>query len=231
MKINKLHSWDMTPKEAVALQQELRDRVSQVTPAGFKANLIAASDISYNRFSSHFHAAVVVVSMPEMEIVEISTAEGDVSFPYVPGLLSFREMPVIQLAYESLESTPDVVLMDGHGLSHPRRMGVACHAGLFLDIPTIGCAKSLLAGEYVEPQKIRGSYTDIVIDGEITGNALRTRDGVKPIYVSVGHKIDLETARNLVLSLSCGLRIPMPLREAHNKANELRRLFNLKKVN
>lgn len=218
----------MTPKEAVALQNELRGRVSEVTLTDFKAELIAASDISYNRFSSHFHAAVVVVSLPELEIVEVSSAEGDVSFPYVPGLLSFREMPVMERAFEALKSKPDVFLIDGHGTCHPRRMGVACHAGLFLDVPTIGCAKSLLAGDYEEPAKKRGSFSNIYIDGEISGSALRTRDGVKPIYVSVGHKIDLETAREIALLSSCGLRIPTPLREAHNKANELRRAANLK---
>ena len=223
MKINKLHSWNLTPKEAVSIQLELAGRVVEKTPARFKPGLVAAADISYNRFSSHFYAAVVVISLPGLEIVETSAAEGDVSFPYVPGLLSFREMPVMERAFESLKSKPDAVLIDGHGRSHPRRFGVACHAGLVLGVPTIGCAKSLLAGVHEEPGARRGSYADVLLGGEIVGSALRTRDGVKPVYVSVGNRIDLETARETVLGLCRGARIPEPLRAAHVKANEMRR--------
>jgi deoxyribonuclease V len=223
MKVEKLHSWELPPKEAVALQRELAGRVIGQTPAGFKPRLVAAADVSSNRFSKRFFAAVVVMSLPGFGIVETQTAEGETSFPYVPGLLSFREIPILEKAFEKVESAPDVVIVDGQGMAHPRRFGLACHVGLLLGLPTIGSAKSLLVGECGDPALKRGAHADIVHNGETIGSALRTREGVKPVYVSIGHLIGLPAARRVVLACAGRARVPEPVRAAHDAANELRR--------
>lgn len=223
MKMEKLHSWDLPPREAAAVQRELAGRVIERPPAGFEPRLVAAADVSANRFSSRFFAAVVVMSLPELETVETRTAEGEAGFPYVPGLLSFREIPILEKAFGKLKSDPDVVIVDGHGRAHPRRFGLACHVGLLLGRPAAGCAKSLLIGECSEPAAARGSHADIVHNGETIGSALRTRDGVKPVYVSIGHLIGLPEARRVVLACAARARLPEPVRAAHLAANELRR--------
>ena len=164
----------------------------------------------------------MVLSLPKLELVEIQTTEGEVEFPYIPGLLSFRELPMIAETFRKIKHKPDAVIIDGHGRAHPRRFGIACHAGIMLGLPTIGCAKSLLVGEHAVPGKQRGSNADIMHRGEIVGSALRTKDGVSPVYVSVGHLIDLQTARQLVLDTVLNARIPEPVRAAHLAANELR---------
>jgi deoxyribonuclease V len=223
MKIEKLHPWNLTPKEAVAVQRELAEKVIDRSPAGFHPKLVAAADVSAERFSSHFFAAVVVMKYPELEIVETRTAEGDVGFPYVPGLLSFREIPILEKTFEKISSSPDVVIVDGQGRAHPRRFGLACHIGILLGRPTIGCAKSLLTGEYDRLSPKRGTRADLVHNDEIIGAALRTRYGVKPVFISVGHLIDLNDAANIILSCAPRTRIPEPVRAAHNAANDLRR--------
>ncbi|MFA6449269.1 MAG: endonuclease V [bacterium] len=223
MKINELHGWDVTPKEAVDLQRSLASRVTEREPAGFRPKLVAAADISYERFSSYFHASVVAMTLPEFEIVEIQGAEGEVKFPYVPGLLSFRELPMIGEAFRKMKSRPDAVIIDGHGRAHPRRFGVACHAGIMLGLPTVGCAKSLLVGESAGLGATRGSSANIIHNGEVVGCALRTRDGVKPVYVSVGHMIGLTAACRLILGASRNARLPEPVRAAHIEANEMRK--------
>jgi deoxyribonuclease V len=158
---------------------------------------------------------VVVLSYPELRLVETRVVSGELEFPYVPGLLSFREAPLTLAACQELSVTPDLFLVDGQGVAHPRRMGLASHLGLFLDKPTIGCAKSLLCGSGEMPGEEPGSYTEIVDRGEVIGATLRTRPGVKPVYVSIGHKIDLETAIQWVLNCCRGHRLPEPARLAH----------------
>jgi deoxyribonuclease V len=163
-------------------------------------------------------AAVVVLNYPGLEIVEVQTVTGRVTFPYVPGLLSFREIPLIIPAFEKISNTPDLVLMDGQGFAHPRRIGIACHLGLFLGIPTIGCAKSRLIGEYQEPRLKRGNWSELTDNGEVIGAVLRTKDNVKPVYVSTGHMIDLKSAVHWVGACCRGYRLPEPTRLAHQAA-------------
>ncbi len=228
MEFSELHSWDLTPAQAVALQSVLASRVDERTPPGFNPRLIAAADVSYNRFSSRFFAAVVVLSVPELRTVELKTFEGEAAFPYVPGLLSFRELPILAGAFRKIDMMPDAVIIDGHGRAHPRGFGIACHAGILLDVPTVGCGKSLLVGEHGALGNRRGAYAKLVHKGENVGCALRTRESVKPVYVSVGHNISLEDARRLVLMTAARTRIPEPIRSAHIAANDARRFFNLK---
>ena len=148
-------------------------------------------------------------------MVEVRIATGEIALPYIPGLLSFREMPLILAACEELDSVPDLILVDGQGLAHPRRLGLACHLGLFLDVPTIGCAKSRLCGHHEPPGERPGSYAELKDGDEIIGAVLRTKPGVKPIYVSIGHKVDLKTAICWVVNCCCGYRLPEPTRMAH----------------
>lgn len=176
---------------------------------------IAGVDISVKRELGIATGAVVVLKYPELELVETKIVNGELDFPYVPGLLSFRESPLTLAACERLTITPDLILVDGQGIAHPRRMGLASHLGLFLDIPTVGCAKSLLCGSYEAPGTEPGSYTEVVDSGEVIAAALRTRQGVKPVYVSIGHKVDLQTAIQWVLNCCRGYRLPEPTRLAH----------------
>jgi deoxyribonuclease V len=171
--------------------------------------------MSFDRFTKTGTAAVVVLSYPEMMLEEVETMTGRAEFPYVPGLLSFREAPLALAAFEKLRITPDLVIIDGQGYAHPRRMGIACHIGLFLDIPTIGCAKSRLCGVHGEPGKEAGSISDLTDNDEIIGRVIRTKSDVKPLYISVGHKISLENAAHWVSACCRGYRLPEPSRLAH----------------
>ncbi len=222
MKIRNLHSWDLTPKEAVALQRELACRVDARTPLS-RCDLIAGADVSYGRFSKVFFAGVVVLRADDMTVVEKQGAVLESPFPYVPGLLSFRETPALLEAFAKLKSEPDVILLDGHGFSHPRRFGLACHVGLCLDRPCVGFAKTLLIGEYQEPAQTAGSMTPLMDKGDIIGQVARTRTAVKPVFVSVGHKIDLASACRVVIQSCRGCRLPEPNRQAHIHVNNLRR--------
>jgi deoxyribonuclease V len=185
--------------------------------------LVAGADVSYDRGSPVLYAAVVVFDADSLEIVEIGAATLRVTFPYVPGYLSFRELPPLLAAFEKLRTRPDLVLCDGHGRAHPRRFGLACHLGVALDLPTIGCAKSRLVGEHREPGTRRGAHTRLRDGGEGIGEVLRTREGVAPVYVSVGHRVSLATARRLVLRFSPCFRVAEPIRAAHAEVNRLRR--------
>jgi len=177
--------------------------------------LIAGVDISVNREPGVARGAVVVLNYPELRLVETKVISGRVDFPYVPGLLSFREAPLTLAACAQLSIIPDLVLVDGQGIAHPRRFGLASHLGLFLDTPTIGCAKSRLCGRHEEPGDNPGSYAEVVDRGETIGVALRTKPGAKPVYVSIGHKVDLEAAIYWVLECCRGYRLPEPCRLAH----------------
>ncbi|MFC1930903.1 deoxyribonuclease V [Chloroflexota bacterium] len=214
MKVDSLHGWRVSTGEALDIQMTLADRVSranEITTPGH----IAGVDISVSKSQGMATAAVVVLEYPEFKLVETKTINEKVAFPYVPGLLSFREAPLILKACEKLEITPDLILVDGQGIAHPRRMGLASHLGLFLNTPTIGCAKSRLCGSHQTPGIAAGSYAELVDNGEVIGAALRTKLGTAPIYVSIGHKVDLETAIYGVLECCRGYRIPEPTRLAH----------------
>jgi deoxyribonuclease V len=227
MKVRKLHSWQLSTARAIELQRQLSGQVSKNSGV-IVPRFIAGVDISVGKKGEMATGAVVVFSYPELEVIEIKTAQGTLDFPYIPGLLSFRELPLTLAAFEELNIAPDLVLVDGQGVAHPRRLGLASHLGLFLDIPTIGCAKSLLCGNHNEPGTEPGSHADIIDKDDTIGVALRTKSGVKPVYVSIGHKTDLQSAIHWVLKCCRGYRLPEPTRLAHQAAGG--NLNNLKKV-
>jgi deoxyribonuclease V len=223
MTIAPRHPWDLTPAEARALQRTLATEVDATTPLPDAWRTAAAADVSFDRFSPTLHAAVVVVDRETGATLETAGVSAPAAFPYVPGLLSFREAPAVLAAFAKLRTVPDVVLCDGQGIAHPRRFGLACHLGLWLGIPTVGCAKSRLCGAHDEPGPRRGDRTPLVDRGEVIGTVLRTRDRVAPLYVSPGHRCDLESAVAVVLALVGRYRLPEPSRSAHNLVNDLRR--------
>src|SRR5437870_2268238 len=197
MKIHALHRWDLTPTEAVALQRELSARIDIRTPLEHY-EFIAGADVSYARFSNVFYAGVVVVRVADCQIVERQGAVRVNPFPYIPGLLSFRETPALLDAFAKVKSKPDAVMFDGHGYSHPRRMGITCHLGLCLDWPCLGCAKSRLVGQFTMPALQAGSTAPLIDRGEVIGEVVRTKNGVQPVFVSAGHRIDLASAVRVV---------------------------------
>jgi len=221
VKIQELHGWQVTPREAIAIQKHLADRISRRNEIG-SPRFIAGADISVKRYRDKATAAVVVLDYPAMTLVETSIIEDKLDFPYVPGLLSFRESPLVLQACLNLKSEPDLFLVDGQGIAHPRRMGLACHLGLLLDKPSIGCAKSRLIGEFDEPPVEAGRHTALVHEGEVIGAAVRTRQNVSPVFVSIGHRVDLEIAIYWVLACCRNYRIPEPLRLAHIAAGGIK---------
>jgi deoxyribonuclease V len=209
-----LHSWDLSPSQAIALQKELaRDIIASGEVNSVR--LVGGADISVPRDSRMARAAVVVLSYPELEVVEVEMGVAELRFPYIPGLLSFREAPVILELVNKLSNQPDLLIVDGQGIAHPRRLGIASHIGLWLDRPTIGCAKSRLCGEHDEVGYEAGSQTRIADDGEVIGTVLCTRAGSKPLYISPGHKIGLEESVQWTLACTRGYRLPEPSRLAH----------------
>jgi deoxyribonuclease V len=216
-----LHRWDLTPREAVEVQQRMRYMV-RLHPLARPVGAIAGADISYNKFSETVYAGIVVLSLPDLRIVETAGVRSVAKFPYVPGLLSFREAPSLLEAWEKLKTKPDVLMFDGQGIAHPRRFGIACHVGVLLDWPTIGCAKSILVGRYGELGLEAGSQSPLVDKGEQVGVALRTKSKVAPVYVSPGHLMDLDSAVDLVLRSTTKYRLPEPTRQAHLLVNRLR---------
>lgn len=214
MKVLNLHRWDLATDRARQVQTELAARVSRVDGIDIP-RFIAGVDISVNRVRDEARGAVVVLSYPQLELVESRVVEGRVDFPYVPGLLSFREAPLALAAFERLDINPDLVLFDGQGIAHPRRLGLAAHLGLFLDTPSIGCAKSRLCGSCRMPGMEAGSYAELRDGEEVIGAALRTKAGVKPVYVSIGHKVSLASALYWVMRCCRGYRLPEPTRLAH----------------
>jgi deoxyribonuclease V len=222
MRVEELHGFDLSPAEARRLQGELATRVV-VGPALDLGGMryVAGADVSTEE--DRAFATVAVLDFPGLSVVEVQGFEAPLEFPYVPGLLAFREIPSVVGALKKVETAVDVVILDAQGLAHPRRMGLASHIGLFLDVPTVGCAKSLLVGKFEEPGPERGSATDLVHRGEVVGKVVRTRERVSPVYVSVGNRIDLISAVELVLACCTKYRLPEPTRQAHNAANRLRR--------
>lgn len=209
------HSWDVSPAQAMEIQQELRSRLI-VEPLQCNPETVGGVDVSVK--AGRARGAVVVLSWPDLELRESATAELPVSFPYVPGLLAFREGPVVLEALARLSRAPDVLVFDAHGFAHPRRIGLATHLGIVLDLPTVGCAKSRLSGEHSEPDSQRGCWTDLRDGDEVIGAVLRTRDEVRPVFVSVGHRVDLADAVSLVLESAPRYRLPEPIRWAHRVA-------------
>ena len=222
MDVNALHSWNVTPSEAVRVQKELREAVSHEPYIG-TPKLIAGADISFNKYQPTVYAAFVVLDYKTLEIVARASSIIDVKFPYIPGLLSFRELPPLIEAWKKLDLEPDVVVFDGQGIAHPRRLGIAAHMGLLIDKPTIGCAKSLLVGSYAEPADHAGAFSPLVDKGEDVGVALRTKRRTKPVYISPGHHMDIPSAQRIVMPTVRGYRIPEPTRQAHLYVNELRK--------
>ena len=217
-----LHKWDLSYSQARQVQVELAGRV-RFTPLRRGVRLVAGLDCAFSKDGKRILAAVVVLRMGDFELVETTNAVKKVTFPYIPGLLSFREAPVCLAAVEKLKQKPDVFIIDGQGIAHPRRLGLAAHLGLFFGKPTIGCAKSRLCGEHREVGPNAGNYASLKLDGKTVGAVVRTRAGVKPGYVSVGHRIDLKGAIRLVLRCTRGFRIPEPTRQAHLLVNRKRK--------
>jgi len=214
MRITTFGERRVSPARAVQIQRELADKISRVSCVR-EPRFIAGADISVRVARGEARAAVVVLKYPELDLVESRVIAGRVDFPYIPGLLSFREAPLILDACEQLSVEPDILLVDGQGLLHPRRFGLACHLGLLLDMPAIGCAKSRLCGGHDTPPDEPGGYAEVIDNGETIGAALRTKAGVKPVYVSIGNYISLKDAIGWVLKCCRGYRLPEPTRLAH----------------
>lgn len=216
MNVADLHSWDVSVAEAQAIQRELARKV-RCEPLTMPVRSIAAVDVGFQ--GAEARAAVVLVSYPGMEVLEVARAVRPVEFPYIPGLLSFREGPVILDAIRRLNGEPDLLMFDGQGRAHPRRLGIASHIGLFVERPSLGCAKSKLVGQYVEPGEEVGAVSDLVDGAAVIGKVVRTRLRAKPVFVSVGHMIDLSASVELVLGTGRGHRLPEPLHDAHRAAS------------
>lgn len=222
MKVNELHGFDLSPAEARRLQEELASRVVDRPALDLtEVRHVAGADVSTQ--GDMAYAAVVVLEFPGLSLVEVQGFEDRLRFPYVPGLLSFREIPPLVGALQKIETSVDALILDAQGLAHPRRMGLASHLGLFLGVPTVGCAKRRLVGDFEEPGMEKGCATDLVHRGEVVGRVLRTRERVSPVFVSVGNRIDLRSSVELVLACCERYRLPESTRQAHNAANRLRR--------
>ena len=213
-----LHPWSVTPAEAVAIQQALRARV-ETTDRLPQIRHVAGVDVGFEDGGRVTRAAVAVLAYPDLQPVDRALARLPTRFPYVPGLLSFRELPAVLAAIEALAVRPDVYLCDGQGLAHPRRFGIACHLGVLIDAPSIGVAKTRLIGSHAEPPAQKGGWTPLMDGEEVIGAVLRTRTGVKPVYVSIGHRVSLATAIRLVLACTRGYRLPETTRQAHRLAS------------
>jgi deoxyribonuclease V len=209
------HRWDLAPEEAAAVQRDLAARVERQNRLG-PLKHVAGVDVSVR--DDVGQAAVVVLDLASLSPVEYAVATRPITFPYIPGLLSFREGPVVLDALARLKTTPDLLMVDGHGVAHPRRIGIASHLGLLADLPSIGCAKSRLVGRHDEPGEEAGSYAPLTDRGEVIGAVLRTRRGVNPMYISIGHRIDLATSIQTVLACCRGYRLPETTRWAHRVA-------------
>lgn len=217
------HPWSVTPAEARDIQRELRARLVEHVPPGFVPRLVAGADMSIEPNTTRGYAGIVVIDAESMETVDESVADVEVGFPYIPGLLSFREIPPLLAAWERLATRPDVVIFDGVGYAHPRRFGLACHAGMTLGVPSIGCAKSILVGRYAHLGAERGATAPMIDRGEVVGMAVRTRASVQPVYVSIGDHMDLGTAVSIVLRMAVKYREPETTRRAHRLVNDRRR--------
>lgn len=222
MRVKHLHDWDLTPTAAVALQRKLASKVRATGPVP-PCRLVAGADVSYDHPTNTFIAAVVLWDPRTDEVVEEVIEQGTTPFPYVPGLLSFREAPVVLQALKRVRGKPDLLICDAHGIAHPRRFGLACHLGLHLDIPVIGAAKKRLVGDHLMPGPRRGSATPVTHRGERIGTVLRTRTDVKPMFVSPGHRIGMAETRRAVLKCCRNARMPRPTGLADRAAARVRK--------
>ena len=221
MKTRHLHSWNVTAAEAIAIQKRLRPLLKTSDPPPV-IRYVAGVDVSSSTRSNSIWAGVVVFRYPRLEQVEARWLRGTTTFPYVPGLLSFRELPLLLETLRQVESDPDVVLCDGQGIAHPRGLGLASHLGLWLDRATVGCAKSRLIGEHTRLGEQKGSSTHLLCKGEVIGAVARTRSRVKPLFISPGHRIDFTSALRLAFECTTKYRIPEPIRHAHLLVNRAR---------
>lgn len=218
-----LHDWDVNPSQAVKIQQRLRRQVTLKNSISVdRLRSIAGADVSYDKGDATLYGAVVLLGFPELKPIEQRWAKGRVSFPYVPGLLSFREAPILLKAFALLRTAPDAVILDGQGIAHPRGFGLGSHLGLLLDLPSIGCAKARLIGDYGEVKDKRGSFAWLCYRGRRVGMVVRTRAGVKPVFVSPGHRVGFHAARQIVLRSCRAYRLPEPIRLAHQLVNRIR---------
>ena len=216
------HSWEVSPRQAIQIQERLRAGV--ILAKGFRElTRIGGADVAYRRENNRLYAVVAVFDYQTMSPLEEAYAKGSAHFPYIPGLLTFREGPVVLEAFRQLRTRPDLILFDGQGIAHPRRMGLATHMGLLLNIPTVGCAKKPLRVQFQTPGLKRGSATRMMAGEEQVGVVVRTRDGVKPVYVSPGHLVDVASSVRVVLATGRGYRLPEPTRLAHLKVTEFKK--------
>lgn len=218
MEARQLHAWDLTPREAIALQSELRGRVERKDRIG-EVRRVAGVDVGFEQDGRVTRAAVAVLEYPGLALVEQVVVRVATTFPYVPGLLSFREAPAVLAAFKRIRIAPDLILYDGQGIAHPRRFGIASHVGLLLDCPSIGVAKSRLVGTHRMPARRRGAWAPLRDAEELIGAVLRTRAGVKPLYVSIGHRVSLETAVRWTMACVTRYRLPETTRRAHRLAS------------
>lgn len=221
MTLAHLHDWPTTEAEAVALQTELAPRVD-VSRSLERFDFVAGCDIAYHLTEPILFAAVAVVRVSDRAVVETRTVTREVNFPYIPGLLSFREIPALLTAFAELRQVPDAVMLDGQGIAHPRRFGLACHLGLWLNLPCLGCAKTRLVGEHGEPGTAAGDETALTVEAVPVGAVVRSAANAKPVFVSPGHFIDIPSATAVVRATLSGYRHPTPTRAAHMAANALR---------
>lgn len=219
MNVPHLHDWNLTPTAAIELQRELVAQV-RMEPALDLSTVrhVAGVDVSVKDNVSQ--AAVVVLSFPDLKVVETVTHQMPTPFPYIPGLLSFREGPVLEFAFGKLQTEPDAFIFDGMGRAHPRRFGIACHLGLWIGKPSLGCGKTHFVGTFDDPANKRGAYSQLYDRGEVIGAVVRTRDTAKPVYISIGHLITLESAIELTMRCTGKYRLPEPIRAAHHAAGQ-----------
>lgn len=222
LEVGLFHSWRLSVCEAEGLQERLAGLVERTDRLPRTIRRVAGADVAYENGGDRLFAAVVMQDVQTLAVLETGTHEALACFPYIPGLFSFREMPPLAGALAKLARAPDLVICDGQGLAHPRRFGLACHLGVLFDIPTIGCAKSCLIGQYDPPGERRGDYSLLTHEGETIGAVLRTRDRTKPVFVSIGHRISLATACAWILRLASCYRQPEPIRQANLLANQMR---------
>jgi deoxyribonuclease V len=225
MKFSRLHPWPDDLPEAEEIQNRFRTLIS-LKPARTTFKLVGGADVAYSKKDNMAFATVVVMKSPEMDLVEKVRAQANVNFPFMPGFFYFREGPVLTKALSRLKIVPDAFIFDGHGIGHPKGIGMASQLGILLGMPTVGCAKKLLCGEVCELGNEVGDSTPIMNNSKEVGRAVRSRENVKPLYVSPGHMIDIRTAVELVIDLLRGYRLPEPLRLAHVMANKQRRNYD-----
>jgi deoxyribonuclease V len=225
MRLYPSHRWDLDYRQAAALQEELSARVRLRPLSQAKIRRVAGADIAVSKPTGTAVAAIVILDFPSLEVVEERVARAPLTFPYIPGLLSFREIPALAECLRAIETPFDVMICDGQGIAHPRGFGLASHVGFILRKPTIGCAKSVLVGEYDDAGRRRGDFSPLRYRGKRVGSVLRTRDGVRPVYVSPGHLVDHASSRRIVLACTPRFRLPEPIRRAHGLAGREKRIL------